>query len=401
MSMQRDEKMVVALTGCSHALTHGYLLIYPTVLLLLQKEFSLGFFQLGLIGNIMTFCYGLGALPGGLIYNYLGPKRLFLFCFLGSSLAVILAGMSNSLIFFATGLALLGSLGSVYHPLANALITAKVYEFGRALGIHGATGNIGLALAPFVIGLIASSLGWRYAFLLSAVPGLLLSVWSLFVDMSVTKGEGLTSLSSSEEGTPFKKVKAFFSLPLVLLYLVNMMQSFASFGSLTFLPTYLSKRTSFQLLSLDPVALGGILSALVLATGGLGQYMGGILAQRPHLRRSLLMVSALSVPCILVMSFVTHFSLMAIALVFFFLNFSLQPLCNTLVARATAPGMRGTAFGVYFFLSFAFGSLASSFCGLIAETFELRWVFMGLSSSVLLLTFFAWMLNRVHMKTPE
>ena len=38
--MKREEKRIVALTGCSHALSHSYLLIFPTVLLLLQKEFT-------------------------------------------------------------------------------------------------------------------------------------------------------------------------------------------------------------------------------------------------------------------------------------------------------------------------------------------------------------------------
>jgi hypothetical protein len=52
--MKRDEKVVIALTGCSHSLSHSYLLIFPTVLLLLQKEFSLGYLELGIIGNIMT-----------------------------------------------------------------------------------------------------------------------------------------------------------------------------------------------------------------------------------------------------------------------------------------------------------------------------------------------------------
>jgi hypothetical protein len=43
--MDRKEKMIVALAGCSHALTHGTMLIFPAVLLLLQKEFSLGYLR--------------------------------------------------------------------------------------------------------------------------------------------------------------------------------------------------------------------------------------------------------------------------------------------------------------------------------------------------------------------
>src|SRR5512136_1997617 len=103
--MDRQEKTIVTLTGCSHALSHGNLLIFPTVLLLLQKEFSLGYLELGVIGNVMTLTYGLGALPGGLAYNRFGPKRLYLFCFLGSAAALLLVAFSPSLFFFAAGLA--------------------------------------------------------------------------------------------------------------------------------------------------------------------------------------------------------------------------------------------------------------------------------------------------------
>jgi len=89
----------------------------------------------------MNICYGLGALPAGLIYNRLGPNRLYLVCFLGSSLVAIFVALSPSIALFTVGLGLLGIFGSLYHPLGNAVITAKVREYGRALGIHGAAGN--------------------------------------------------------------------------------------------------------------------------------------------------------------------------------------------------------------------------------------------------------------------
>jgi MFS family permease len=394
--MQRDEKIIVALTGCSHALSHGYLLIFPTVLLLLQKEFSIGYLELGVIGNIMTLTYGLGALPGGMIYNYLGPRKLYLLCFLGSALALVLVAVSSKLILFTAGLALLGVLGSIYHPLANSLITSKVREYGQALGIHGAAGNVGLASTPFVIGLIASYLGWRQAYLWSALPGIILSIWSLFVDMSPREEiRTVDKPTPTEKSTP-RRLKAYFSLPLVVLYLINMFQGFSFNGSLIFLPTYMAKRTSFHLFSLDSVALGGMLSGIVLAVGVLGQYGGGILAQQSRLERKLLLMPILSFPFILAMSFTTDLVLLIFALIFFFFNFFLQPMNNTLLAQYTAVEMRGIAFGIYFFLSFVFGSLASSFCGFIAQNFGLRWVFMGLSSSVLLLIFTAFFLQKIE-----
>ncbi len=397
--MQQDDKVVIGLMGCSHALSHGYLLIFPTVLLLLQKEFSLGYLELGVIGSIMNLTYGLGALPGGMIYNLLGPKKLYLLCFLGSTGALILVAASPTLIVLTAGLALLGIFGSVYHPLANVLITEKVNAYGRALGIHGAAGNVGLAMAPFVVGLIAFYLGWRNAYLFFILPGILLSFWSLFVDMSPRNETGTIQHSKAEQKRGWNDFRIYFSLPLVLLYLANMMHSFCFNGSMTFLPTYLAKRTSFHLFSLDSIALGGILSSLVLWIGVIGQFGGGVLAQKPHLEKKLLLVSAMALPFILAMSFTRDLPLLILSLVFFFFSFFLQPMNNTLLARYTALNTRGTAFGIYFFVAFGFGSLASSFSGYIAQAIGLQWVFMGLSGSILLLVFFAFLLLKIKKTT--
>ena len=253
--MDLHEKRVIALTGCAHALTHGYLLTFPALLLLLQEEFSIGYLKLGIISNIMNLTYGLGALPGGLIYNRLGPKKLFSLCFLGSSVACLLVAISSNLIFFTLALALLGALGSVYHPMANALITGKVREYGKAIGIHGAVGNLGLALSPLIAGILGSFLGWRYTYACFALPGVALAIWAYFVDM-------VPNTESQKDSQPIEIRKSsprnfwiYFSLPLILLYLANILHGSCSQGSMTFLPTFLAKRTSFDIFSLDAVAL--------------------------------------------------------------------------------------------------------------------------------------------------
>jgi MFS family permease len=310
---------------------------------------------------------------------------------------VILVAVSSGLFLFTAGLALLGVFGSIYHPLANSLITSKVRGYGQALGIHGAAGNVGLALTPFIIGLMASYQGWRQAFLWSALPGIILSAWAFFVDMSPREETKIPQPIPAQKSPP-RRLRAYFSLPLVLLYLTNMFQQFSFNGSLIFLPAYMAKRTSFHFFSLDSVALGGMLSGIVLAVGVLGQYGGGVLAQQSRLEKKLLLMPILSFPFILAMSFTTDLLLLILSLVFFFLNFFLQPMNNTLLAQYTAVEMRGTAFGIYFFVSFVFGSLASSFCGFIAQSFGLKWVFLGLSSSILLLIFTAFFL--VKIKRP-
>jgi MFS family permease len=402
--MNREEKMIVGLTGCSHGLSHGYLLIFPAVLLLLKEEFSLGYLGLGVIGNIMSFTYGLGALPGGMIYNRFGPRKLFLLCFLGSTLASLLVAFSPHFIFFTVGLALLGALGSVYHPLANSLITTKVREYGRALGIHGAAGNIGLASAPFIAGLIASRWGWRQAYLCFAAPGVVLLIWSLFIDMSVGKKEKAESSRPNLTPLPTPGVRNFwvyFSLPLVLLYVINMLNSFCFTGIITFLPTYMGQRTSFHIFSWDSVAIGGMLSGIALFMGVFGQYTGGVLGQRPHLVRNLLVMTAMGFPFILAMSFATDILLLFMALIYFFFTFCLQPMSNVVLAQYTTLEMRGTAFGIYFFAAFGIGSFAASFSGYLAQTFGLQWVFLGLSGMAFILIVPTFFLLKVKKPTYE
>jgi len=398
--MDRHEKKIVTLIGCAHALTHGYLLIFPAVLLLLQKEFSIGYLKLGLVSNVMNLTYGLGALPGGLIYNRLGPKKLFFLCFLGSSIACILVAISSSLVFFTLALGLLGALGSVYHPMANALITGTVREYGKAMGIHGAVGNLGLASAPFIAGILGSLLGWRYTYVCFALPGIVLAIWACFVDMSPSASQRDPQPIAIRKSSP-RDFWIYFSLPLILLYLANMLHGSCSQGAMTFLPTFLAKRTSFDLFSLDPVAMGGILSGIVLFLGIFGQYAGGMLAQRPHLERNFLFVSLLVFPSIVSLSFVTDIALLVLAPTYFILNFFLQPMNNTLLAHATSPEMRGTAFGIFFFTAFAVGSFASSFSGYVAQTFGLRWVYLGLGTSAFFLIWVAFFLLRLKKNRPS
>lgn len=385
--MNREEKMIITLTGCSHALTHGYLLIFPAVLLLLKDEFSMGYLGLGVIGNIMSFSYGLGALPGGMIYNRFGPKKLYLFCFLGSAFTCLLVAFSPNFIFFTAGLALLGALGSVYHPLVNSLITSKVKQYGVAIGIHGAAGNVGLALTPVIAGLIASRWGWRHAYLVFSIPGIALAIWSLFIDMSVEKeeiGKPMLAISQNAPRAAGRNFWIYFTPPLTLIYLLNCLQSFSFHGATTFLPTYMAKHTSFHIFSWDSVAVGGMLSGFALLMGVFGQYAGGVLVQKPNPERNLLLISIAGFPFIFLMAFVKDSSLLIMALIFFFFNFCLQPMLNVLLAFKTTVGMRGTSFGIHFFASFGIGSMAASFSGYIAQNFGLSWVFLGLSGSVLL-----------------
>jgi hypothetical protein len=146
-------------------------------------------------------------------------------------------------------------------------------------------------------------------------PGIALSIWSLFVDMSIDKlqKQNQPGAADSPSGQTDRGFWVYFSVPLVLLYLVNMLQSFSFHGVVTFLPTYMSQYTSFQILSWDSVAIGGMLSGIALFMGVFGQYAGGVLSEKKNLKRNIAVMGIMSFPFILSMAFAKDVILLRIA----------------------------------------------------------------------------------------
>ena len=55
---------------------------------------------------------------------------------------------------------------AIYHPIGTAmLVEAAGDKPGRAIGVNGVFGNLGVALAPVVTAFLADQAGWRAAFL--------------------------------------------------------------------------------------------------------------------------------------------------------------------------------------------------------------------------------------------
>jgi len=95
-----------------------------------------------------------------------GHKKVFvggLFCFMAGSLV---SGLSLGYAFLLCGRAIQGFGAGMISSNLPALITA-VYpeeERGKALGLAATTISLGLAVGPFLGGLISGTLGWRYVF---------------------------------------------------------------------------------------------------------------------------------------------------------------------------------------------------------------------------------------------
>jgi MFS family permease len=157
----------IGFINAAHALTHYSLLILPTAVLVMHARAAFGpsYGPILALATAMFVSYGLFSLPQGWIAERIGRKALMTIFFLGTGLALIATGFAPSPSLMASGLACAGLFASIYHPIGTAmLVDAAGAKPGRAIGVNGVCGNIGVALAPVVTAFLANQIGWRAAF---------------------------------------------------------------------------------------------------------------------------------------------------------------------------------------------------------------------------------------------
>ncbi len=389
-------RRLVWLVGLSHATNHFVMLIFPAVLLLVRQEFGLGYVGLGLIANVALLGYGMGALPAGMLADRLGGERLLAIWLLGGGLACIGIGASTGPLGLVIGLAALGLFGSLHHPAGSgvlvALRNATALDVGRAFGLTGLLGNVGLAAAPIVASAVAVRWGWRAAFLVGAIPALLLAphLWGKQA-RPFRPPAGLPGSSRPRRVSFWRDL----TLPLLILFGVETLLGFVFQGFSTFLPAYLAEHTALPGLTAARVARGGSMASLALLFGGLGHLLAGRLMTTRY--REAIFLGSMGATALALFGMGTAAGLplvlFSIALSIGF--FSLGTMSNTFIAFHTPSHLGGTAFGITFTLAFGVGSLASSAMGVVGQKLGLPAVFVALGIVIVAATALAFCFGHV------
>ncbi len=152
-----------------HAYAHLFMLLYATVVLVLEAQSGLDYGALLLPSTAGFVAFAAGTLPAGWLGDRWSRQGLLAVMFLGLGAASLLTALAGETWQIATGLAAIGLFAAIYHPIGLAMVAEEADPVGRALGVNGVWGNLGVAAAPLVAGALSVAWGWRAAF---AVPGL-------------------------------------------------------------------------------------------------------------------------------------------------------------------------------------------------------------------------------------
>lgn len=375
-----NERNVLLLTGVAHTATHYAELMYPTLAVALARETGVPLQQVLTWSFPGYLLFGVGSLPAGYLADRIGARRLLNVALAAMGLSTIAAGFSTPGVPLAASLAVLGFAASIYHPAGMGLISHAVAARGHALGINGIFGSVGIALTPVVTAALTAQVGWRGALWISGAALLGAALWFTRLPIDVQ-----TTGSASDDGTVNPRPLSRVGLSFLLLCTSAMLAGISYRGNTLAQPPYFAEQVS---------ALGyGAATSLAFLMGVIGQYCGGIAADRFALPRAYFLFHLASLPALLLMSTLSQAPLLVAAGTFTFFSLGMQPIENSLFAMLTPPKWRSTGYGIKFVLTFGVGSVGVWLVSWVQGAYGLSHVFLALGVVVALLLMVIVLLN--------
>ncbi len=368
----RDTKIALAVSSVAHTFTHMFVLLYATVVLIIETEFGFSYADLQWLAVPGFVMFGVAALPAGWLGDrWSGPGMMAVF-FFGVGGGAILTGLADGRLGLLVGLTAIGTFAAIYHPVGIAWLVRNAPNPGRALGINGVFGSMGTAGAALVAGVLAEFYGWRAAFI---VPGMV-SIGAGFVFLALILGgyvrEARDVAHAPSRTIPAQDVRRAFLALFATVIAVGLIFQSTSVA----MPKIFADR-----LVADGGALAaGSLVALVYAVSAGTQLIGGELADRYSLKHVYLWTQVLQIPVILIAFFTFNYGLVVLAIAMVGLNVAGQPAENALLARYTPLAWRGRMFGVKFVLTLGVSTLGVALVPAIADwTGSLDLLFIALA----------------------
>ncbi|TYC49396.1 MFS transporter [Rhodobacterales bacterium] len=371
--MSRNEAL--HFINAAHFLDHFFLLIFPTAALAIAPAWDKSYGEVLLLGSPIYFMFALGTLPAGWLGDRIDHMALIAVFFLGCGGSCLSVGVSQGPLAMTVGLGALGLFAAIYHPVGGAHITQIGFRTGRALAVNGVFGNMGLAAAAVVTGVLAETLGWRAAFLvpgsLSVLLGLLL-IWRNRYQKRTARECKDADFPASVPQDRSTQVRIFAVICVSAL-----------FGGLIFnavtvsLPKFLDERL---------IGAGGNLAWIgaytgsVFAVAAFAQLPVGELLDRIGARPILTALLCLQALSLMLLARATGGAALVLIMALVTFIFAEIPVTSWLVGHYLAPSIRSRIMAVEYVLSLGIGSAAVPLIALLqGKGFGFGWLYPGLA----------------------
>jgi len=341
-------------------------------------EWGLSDGALGALGTAFTLLYAFVGVPLGRLTDKMGRKWILSAGVFAWSLTTAASGVARN--FWQLFLLRLGvGVGEASCAPAATSLIGDLFPANRrakALSIFMLGLPIGIALSFAVSGTIARSYGWRSAFYVAGIPGLLCALAVLFIREPQRGASEVHKIGGRKrEGSPYRLV---LSTPTMRWLIISgALHNFNMYAIGSFLTPFLKRYHGLDIRDAN------LVSMIVYGLSGVpGLILGGVFGDAIMKRRAngRLIVGALailgSVPFLFLAlgrsggDIIGFMILMGVGCALMYVYYSTV---YSTIQDVIEPSLRGTAMALYFFAMYVLGaSLGPYGTGLMSDIFTTR-----------------------------
>ncbi|MFB0558465.1 MAG: MFS transporter [Candidatus Bathyarchaeia archaeon] len=353
--------------------------VLAPILPVLSRELRMTHAQGGMLETAYLLGYIIVKVPVGIFANRIGIKRTLVIGIIGYAI-------SNSLNFLATDFFhlfalrfMVGLFQGVHLPLANTLLSERFGDRqGRAIGFHESGPNVGNSIAYPLTVTIATTFGWRNAFVFLSLPAFALAGVTALILKEEKRPETLRS--SGPSGADRARLRDFlwFLAPLALAHAVY---NLCLRSLLIFAPSFLVESRGMSL------AMAGLISMLMPAAGFVAKVSSGFVAERVGRVKAISSAIALSGLFILSMAYATGERILSVNFVALGLVlYSFSPIIYASVTSGLPTGLKSIGLGAVTIVGNIFGAFSTSLIGYLIDALGYQMALTIVSVIVILST---------------
>ena len=343
----------------SHFLDHFIMLIFAKAAYDSGRHFGMSYDEIIIYGVAGFILFGAVAPLAASLADRFSRSLLLVIYHFGIGLAAILAGFAQTVWQLSAAIGLIGVFASIYHPVGIAMLIKSNRRIGVRLGINGVFGNMGVAAAPLIAGILLTMGDWRLCFIL---PGLFCLIYGFAF---------ITALEEEyQQPTQKKQVKKSGFSPNWKLALAAVFLSTASggfvFSAMTFVvPRYFE----ISMVSISSsVAITGLLASLVYACASFTQIAVGWIIDRVEPKWVLFGIGIGQIFFIFLTSQFTDYALFFAMLIAMSFVFGQIPITDTILSRYVPDEWRAKALSLKFMLNLVVGAAVLPICGILLQS---------------------------------
>ena len=166
----------------------------------LMRDFGVTSQTLGVLSGIYFYSYAIMQLPGGILMDYFGPRRLLTIATSICALSTIAFGLTDNFFMACTARLMIG-LGSAFAAVGAMKLSANWFpaeRFALLTGMMVTIGMLGAIGGEGPLALLVDQYGWRYSMIIMGSIGLGLAILIFLVIRDVPKNKQATHHSTEQ-----------------------------------------------------------------------------------------------------------------------------------------------------------------------------------------------------------